>query len=53
MDEKRAQKLQEEFRRWRKAYENTDKRQPNFSTLSGHPVAPVYTPLDMPELFAH
>lgn len=49
MEKKRDQKLKQAFQRWRSAYEDTQQRQPNFSTLSGYPVKPVYTPLDVDE----
>ncbi|HEX2160457.1 MAG TPA: methylmalonyl-CoA mutase family protein, partial [Thermoleophilaceae bacterium] len=35
--------------RWRKAYERTPERDALFTTLSGEPIAPLYTPDDLPE----
>ena len=34
---------------WREAYERTPERDALFTTLSGEPIAPLYTPADLPD----
>ncbi len=39
-------RLRQELAEWRRAYESTPKRDDAFTTVSGSPVEPLYTPLD-------
>jgi len=41
--------LRARLRRWEAAYESIPKRADGFETLSGTPIQPLYTPLDLPE----
>jgi len=47
--EKEIEELKERLAQWESAYEATPTRDANFTTVSGVPVDPLYTPLDRPE----
>ncbi|MDT8368638.1 MAG: methylmalonyl-CoA mutase family protein [Longimicrobiales bacterium] len=41
-------RLRDQLERWRAKYESTSTRDIGFTTISGHEIAPLYTPLDRP-----
>ena len=47
--EREVAELRERLARWKETYEETPKRDVDFSTVSGAEIAPLYTPLDRPE----